>query len=146
MAPSNRSLEQAVLCLRNSPDGHVCHSGEQGDARLCFSLPRRQSMGGRRPVPIMGRLGTSVCISSGSHCSQDSPENPKVSGHHGHHNRIPTSIPTVAPSSAPVEHTSSDPSLRHPTVPVCAQHTAPSIPPRSQTIGSSRVELIRDVL
>ena len=52
----------------------------------------------------------------------------------------------MAPSSAPVEHTSSDPSLRHLTVPVCAQHTATSIPPRSQAIGSSRVELIRDVL
>ena len=146
MAPTNRNLEQTVLCLRNSPDGYVCHSGEQGDARLCFSLPGRQSMGSRRPVPIMGRLGTSVCISSGSHCSQDSPENPKVPGHHGHHDRIPTSIPTVAPSSAPVEHTSSDPSLRHPTVPVCVQHTATSIPPRSQAIGSSCVELIRDVL
>ena len=144
MASSNRNLEQTVLCLRNSPDRHVCHSGEQGDARLCFSL--RQSMGSRRPVPIMGRLGPSVCISSGSHCSQDSPENPKVPGHHGHHDRIPTSIPTVAPSSAPVEHSSSDPSHRRPTVPVCAQPQAPSIPPRSQTIGSGRVELIRDVL
>ena len=146
MAPSNRNLEQTVLCLRNSPDGYVCHSGEQGDARLCFSLPRRQSMGGRCPVPIMGRLGTSVCISSGSHCSQDSPENPKVPGHHGHHDRIPTSIPPVAPSSATAEHTSPDPSLRHPTVPVCPQHTATSIPPRSQAIGSSRMELIWDVL
>ena len=56
MVSSNRNLEQSVLCLRNSPDRHVCHSGEQGDARLCFSLPGRQSMGGRRPVPIMGRL------------------------------------------------------------------------------------------
>ena len=146
MATSNRNLEQTVLCLWNSPDRHVCHSGKQGDAHLCSSLPRRQSMGGRRPVPIMGRLGPSVCISSGSHCSQDSPENPKVPGHHGHHDGIPTSIPTVAPSSAPVEHTSSDPSHRRPTVPVCAQPPAPSIPPRSQTIGSSRVELIRDVL
>ena len=146
MAPSNRNLEQTVLCLRNSPDGYVCHSSEQGDARLCFSIPGRQSIGGKRPVPIMGWLGTSVCISSGSHCSQDSPENPKVPGHHGHHDRIPTSISAVAPYSAPVEHTSWDPSLRHPTVPICAQHTATSIPPRSQAIGSSRVELIRDVL
>ena len=146
MASSNRNLEQTVLCLRNFPDRHVCHSGEQGDARLCFSLPGRQSMGGRRPVPIMGRLGPSICISSGSHCSQDSPENPKVPGHHGHLDRIPTSVTTVAPTSAPVEHTSSDPSYRRTTVPVCAQPPAPSIPPRSQTIGSSRVEHIRDVL
>ena len=146
MASSNLNLEQSVLCLRNSPDRHVCHSGEQGDARLCFSLPGRQSMGGRRPVPIMGRFGTSLCISSGSHCSQDSPENPKIPGHHGHHDGITTSIPTVGSTSSPVEHTSSDLSPRRPTVPVCAQPPTPSIPPRSQTIGSSRVELIRDVL
>ena len=144
--PSNRNLKQSVLCLRNSPDRHVCHSGEQGDARLCFSLPGRQSMGGKRPVPIMGRLGTSLCISSGSHCSQNSPENPKILGHHGHHDRITTSIPTVASTSSPVEHTSSDLSPRRPTVPVCAQPATPSIPPRSQTIGSSCMELIRDVL
>ena len=146
MASSNRNLEQSVLCLRNSPDRHVCHSGEQGNARLCFSLPGRQSMGGRRPVPIMGRFGTSLCISSGSLCSQDSPENPKIPGHHGHHDRITTSLPTVASTTSPVEHTSSDLSPRRPTVPVCAQPPAPSIPPRSQAIGSSRVELIRDVL
>ena len=146
MASSNWNLEQTVLCLRNSPDRHVCHSGEQGDARLCFSIPGWQGMGGRRPIPIMGRLGPSICISSGSHCSQDSPENPKVPGHHGHHDSLSTSVTTVAPSAAPVEHTSQDPSHRRSTVPVCAQPPAPSIPPRSQTIGSSRVELIRDVL
>ena len=145
MASSNRNLEQSVLCLRNSPDRHVCHSGEQGDAHLCFSLPGWQSMDGRCPVPIMGRLGTSLCISSGSHCSQNSPENPKIPGHHGHHDRITTSIPTVA-STSPVEHTSSDLSPRRPTVPVGAQPLTPSIPPRSQTIGSSHLELIRDVL
>ena len=102
MASSNRNLEQSVLCLRNSPDQHVCHSGEQGNARLCFSLPGRQSMGGRCPVPIMGWFGTSICISSGSHCSQNSPENPKISGHHGHPDCITTSIPTVASTSSPV--------------------------------------------
>ena len=146
MASPNRNLEQTVLCLRNSPDRHVHHSGEQGDAHLCFSLPRRQSMGGRRPVPILGRFGPSICISSGSHCSQDSPENTQISGHHGHHDSVSTSITTVASSVAPVEHTSPDTSDRRSTVPVCAQPTAASVPPRSQTIGSSRVALIRDVL
>ena len=146
MASSNRNLEQSVLCLRNSLDRHVCHSGEQGNALLCFSLPGRQSMSGRRPVPIMGRFGTSICVSSGSHCSQNSPENPQISGHHGHHDYITTSIPTVASTSSPVEHTSSNPSPGRQPVPVCAQPQTPSIPQRSQAIGSSRVELIRDVL
>ena len=146
MASPNRNLEQTVLCLRNSPDRHVLHSGEQGDAHLCFSLPRRPSMGGRRPVPILGQFGPSICISSSSHCSQDSPENTKISGHHGHHDSVSTSITTVASSVAPVEHTSPDTSDSRSTVPVCAQPMAASVPPRSQTIGSSRVALIRDVL
>ena len=108
--------------------------------------PDDRALGGRRPVPIMGRFGTSICISSGSHCSQNSPENPKISGHHSHPDRITTSIPTVASTSSPVEHTSLDLSPWRPTVPVCAQPQTPSIPPQSQAIGSSRVELIRDVL
>ena len=68
----------------------------------------------------------------------------KISGHHGHHDCITTSIQTVASTSPPVEHTSSNP-LRQP-VPVCAQPQTPSIPQRYQVIGSSRVEIIRDVL
>ena len=146
MAPSNRNLEQSVLCLRNSPDRHVCHSGEQGNARLCFSLPGRQSMGGRRPVPIMGRFRTSLCISSGSHCPPNSPENPKISGHHGHHDCVTTSIQTVASASSTVEHTSSNSSPGRQPVPVRAQLQRHPISPRSTAIGSSRVEIIRDIL
>ena len=59
---------------------------------------------------------------------------------------ITTSIPTVASTSSPVEHTSSNPSPGRQPVPVCAQPQTSSIPQRSQAIGSSRVELIRDVL
>ena len=146
IAHPNRNLEQSVLCLRNSPDRHVCHSGEQGHARLCFSLPGRQSMGGRCPVPILGRFRTSLCVSSGSHCPQNSPENPKILGHDGHHDCITTSIQTVAPSFSTVEHTSSNSSPGRQPVPVCAQAQMPPISPRSTAIGSSRVEIIRDVL
>ena len=39
MAHSNRNLEQSVLCLRNSPDRHVCHSGEQGHALYVSPYP-----------------------------------------------------------------------------------------------------------
>ena len=146
LAHPNLNLEQSVLCLRNSPDRHVCHSGEQGHACLWFSLPGRQSMGGRRPVPILGRFGTSLCVSPGSHCPQNFPKIPKISRHHGHHDCVTTSIPTVAPSSSTVEHTSSNPSPGRQPVPVCAQPQTPPISPRSKTIGSSRVEIIRDVL
>ena len=144
MAPSNWNLEQSVLCLRNPPDSNVCHSGEQGHARLCFSLPGQQSVGGRRPV--LGRFRTSLCVSSGCHCPQNSPESPKISGHHGHHDCITTSIQTVAPASSTVEHTSSNSSPGRQPVPVYAQHQTPPISQRSTAIGSSRVEIIRDVL
>ena len=146
MASSNRNIEQTVLCLRNSPDRHVRHSGEQSDAHLCFSLPRRQSMGGRRPVPILGCFGPGLCISSGSHCPQDSPENTEIPRHHGHSDSVSTPVTTVASSVAPVEHTSQDTPDRRSPIPVCAQSTAASVPQRSQPIGSSRVALIRDVL
>ena len=146
MAPSNWNLKQSVLCIRNSPDRHVCHSGEQGHASLCFSLPGRQSVGGRRPVLILGRFRTSLCISSGSHCPPNSPENPKIWGHHSHHDCVTTSIQTVAPASSTVEHTSSNSSPGRQPVPGCAQLQTPPISPRSTAIGSSCVEIIRDVL
>ena len=146
MASSNRNLEQTVLCLRDSPDRYVRHSGEQSDAHLRFSLPRRQSMGGRRPVPILGRFGPSLRISSGSHCAQDDPENTEIPRHHGHSDSVSTPVTTVASSVAPVEHTSQDSPDRRSPIPVCAQPPAASVPQRSQTIGSSHVALIRDVL
>ena len=146
MASSNRNLEQTVLCLRDSPDRYVRHSGEQSDTHLRFSLPRRQSMGGRRPVPILGRFRPSLRISSGSHCAQDDPENTEIPRHHGHSDSVSTPVTTVASSVAPVEHTSQDSPDRRSPIPVCAQPPAASVPQRSQTIGSSRVALIRDVL
>ena len=103
-------------------------------------------MGGGRPVPILGRFKTSLCVSSGSHCPQNSPENPKISGHHGHHDCVTTSIQTVAPASSTVEHTSSNSSPGRQPVPVCALPQTPPLSLRSMAIGSSRVEIIRDVL
>ena len=52
----------------------------------------------------------------------------------------------MAPSSSTVEHTSSNSSPGRQPVPVCAQPQTPPISPRSTAIGSSRVEIIRDVL
>ena len=103
-------------------------------------------MGGRRPVPILERFGPSLRISSGSHCAQDDPENTEILRHHGHSDSVSTPVTTVASSVAPVEHTSQDSPDRRSPIPVCAQHPAASVPQRSQTIGSSRVALIRDVL
>ena len=146
MASSTSHLKQTVLCLRDSPDRYVRNSGEQSDAHLRFSLPRRQSMGGRRPVPILGRFGPDLRLSPGSHSAQDDPENTEIPRHHGHSDSVSTPVTTVASSVAPVEHTPQDSPDRRSTLPVCTQPPAASIPQRSQTVGSSRVALIRDIL
>ena len=146
MASSTSHLKQTVLCLPDSPDRYVHNSGEQSDAHLRFSLPRRQSMGGRRPVPILGRFGPDLRLSPGSHSAQDDPENTEIPRHHGHSDSVSTPVTTVASSVAPVEHTSQDSPDRRSTLPVCTQPQAASIPQRSQTVGSSRVALIRDIL
>ena len=146
MASSTSHLKQTVLCLRDSPDRYVCNSGEQSDAHLRFSLPRRQSMGGRRPVPILGRFGPDLRLSPGSHSAQDDPENTEIPRHHGHSDSVSTPVTAVASSVAPVEHRSQDSPDRRSTLPVCTQPPAASIPQRSQTVGSSRVALIRDIL
>ena len=146
MASSTSNLKQTVLCLRDSPDRYVRNSGEQSDAHLRFALPRRQSMGGRRPVPILGRFGPDLRLSPGSHSAQDDPEATEIPRHHGHSDSISTPITTVASSIAPVEHASQDPPDRRSTIPVCTQPPTTSIPQRSQTVGSGRVALIRDIL
>ena len=87
-APSG-NLTQAVLCLRDPPSRHVRHGREQGYPNLHFTLPGRQSLGGQRPLNIMGRLRTSVYLPSGSHCPKDPPENEGLSGHHSDSNSIP---------------------------------------------------------
>ena len=146
MASSTSNLKQTVLCLRDSPDRYVRNSGEQSDAHLRFALPRRQSMGGRRPVPILGRFGPDLRLSPGSHSAQNDPEDTEIPRHHGHSDSISTPITTVASSIAIVEHASQDPPDRRSTIPVCTQHPTTSIPQRSHTVGSGRVALIRDIL
>ena len=146
MASSTSHLKQTVLCLRDSPDRYVCNSGEQSDAHLRFSLPRRQSMGGRRPVPILGRFGPDLRLSPGSHSAQDDPENTEIPRYHGHSDSVSTPVTAVASSVAPVEHRSQDSPDQRSTLSVCTQPPAASIPQRSQTVGSSRVALIQDIL
>ena len=82
MAAPSGNLTQAVLCLRDPPSRHVRHGREQGDPNLHFTLPRQQSLGGRRPLNIVGRLRLSVCLPSGSHRPKDPKENQGLSGHH----------------------------------------------------------------
>ena len=77
------------------PGGHVRHSEGPGDSNLHFTLPRRQSMGSKRPLHTLGRLRTSVRLSSSSHSPQNSPENQGLSRHHGDSNHFTAPVSTV---------------------------------------------------
>ena len=62
MAALSGNLTQALLCLRDLLRRHVRHGREQGDPNLHFTLPGRQSLGGRGPLNIVGLLRLSVCL------------------------------------------------------------------------------------
>ena len=47
------TLLELFSVLGTPPSGHVCHSGEPGDSNLHFTLPRRQSLGGRCPLHVV---------------------------------------------------------------------------------------------
>ena len=135
MEASSRNLTQSVLCLREPPSGHVRHGGEQGDSNLCFTLPGRQSLGGRRPLHILGRLRPSVRLPSSSHNPQNSPENQGLPRHHSDSNRFPASVSTVAPIATTTQPASSHSADQRSSVPICSQH---SMPPASQRASPVR--------
>ena len=122
MADSSGNLKQSVLCLKDPPSGHVRHGGEQDHSSLCFSLPGRQSLGGRHPLNILGWLRTSVRLPSSSHSPQNSPEDQGLSGHHSDSRGIPTPVSTVAPFTATTQSASSHTPDRRSTVPIHPKH------------------------
>ena len=129
-----------------TPSGHVRHGGEQGDSTLCFTLPRRQSLGGRRPLHILGWLRPSVRLLSSSHSPQNPPEDQGLPQHHGDSRCLPTPISTVAPVTATTQSVSSHTADRRSTIPIHPQHLTPSVPQRSSTVESSRMDIIWDIL
>ena len=155
MAAFSGNLTQTVLCLRDSPpppppppppSGHVRHGGEPGDSNLHFTLPVRQSLGGRRPLHIMGRLRPSVRLPSSSHHPQDSPENQGFSQHHSDSDRLPAPVLSVAPTTTTTQPTSSHSADRRGSLPVRAQHATAPVPQGASPVRSSRVAIIRDIL
>ena len=96
MTASSIDLTQAVLCLREPPNGLVRHDGEPGKYNLHFTLPGRQSLSGRRPLYILGGLRSSVRLPSSSHSPLKSPEDQGFPRHHGDSDRLTALISTVA--------------------------------------------------
>ena len=146
MEDSSGNLTQSVLCLWDPPSGHVRHNGEQGDSSLCFTMPRRQSLGGRHPLHIMGWLRPSVRLPSSSHSSQNPPEDQGLPQHHGDSHCFPAPASTVAPADTTTQPASSHTTDQHSTVPIHSQHFPPSIPQRALPVRSRRVALIQDIL
>ena len=79
MVSTARDLKQYILCLRDSADGHVRHSGKQGDTDLRFTLHGWQGLGSRCPLHIVEWPRTDICIPSSSNRSLDSGKNQNVS-------------------------------------------------------------------
>ena len=146
MEDSLGNLTQSVLCLRNPASGHVRHNGEQGDSNLYFTLPGQQSLGGRRPLHILGRLRPSLRLPTRSHNPQNPPEDQGLPRHHGDSHRFLTPVSDVASSATPSQPSFSHTADQHSTVPIHSQHSLPSVPQKTSPVRSSRVALIRDIL
>ena len=151
MASTARDLKQSILCLQGCADEHVRHSGKQGDTDLCFTLPRQQGLGGRRPLHIVGWLRTDICIPSSSKRSPDSGKNQNVSRNDGESHRISGSVTAMAPTPVTTQCTNTHTTTGRGTVPVHSQpsHSQPSsasVPQRTKPVGSGRVAVISDIL
>ena len=140
VAASRGNLTQSVLCLRDPSSGHVRHRGEQDDTNLCFTLPRRQSMGGRRVLHILGRLRPNLCLPT----SSNSPPNPPKDQLFPRHNSDPHRFTTPV-SATSAQPSSSRPAARRSPVPVHPQPSPPLVPQRPSPFGSRRVALIWDL-
>ena len=106
MASSRRDLTQSVLCLRDSLDGHVRNSGEQGDPDLHFTIPGRQGLGSRYPLHILGRFRADLCLPSSSHSSPNSGSDQVLSRHDSDPHSLTTPVSTLASTSTTAQSTS----------------------------------------
>ena len=136
------------ICLRTSlfPSPQVRHGREQSVSSLCITLPERQSLGGRRPLHILGQLRPSVHLPSSSHSSQNPPEDQGLRQHHGDSHCFPTPVSAVALAATTTQPSSSHTADRRSTVSIHLQHLPPPVPQRASPVRSSRVALIRDIL
>ena len=146
MTASSIDLTQAVLCLREPPSGLVRHNGDSGEYNLHFTLPGRQSLNGRRPLHIFGRLRSSVRIPSSSHSPLKSPEDQGLPRHHGDSDRLTALLSTVASPTTTAPPTSSHSADRRGSIPVCSQHSLAPVPQGATPVKSSRMPIIRNIL
>ena len=116
-----------VLCLRDSTNRHVHHSGKQSDTNLCFTLPRLQGLGGRRLLHILGCLKSDICLPSSSHSSQDTKVDTNFSGIDNDTHSVTTSVPTLAPTTISSKCSTTHTITGSRTVPVHSQSVPTSV-------------------
>ena len=148
-SPTEWRLPQETLLRLFSGDPsswHVRHGREQGDPNLHFTLPGRQSFGGQHPLNIVGRLRTSVCLASGSHCPKDPPENQGLSGHHSDSSSIPKPVSSLASPTITTQSTASHSDDQRGSLPVRTQQETAPISQRASPVRPNRVDIIRDIL
>ena len=125
MEDSSGNLTKSVLGPPSSPAPQVRHGGEQSVSSLCITLPERQSLGGRRPLHILGQLRPSVHLPSSSHSSQNPPEDQGLRQHHGDSHCFSTPVSAVALAATTTQPSSSHTADRRSTVSIHLQHLPP---------------------
>ena len=146
MATTTGDLEQYILCLGKPSGRHVCHSSQQSGSHLCVSLPGRDSMGGRRPINLLGQFRFGVHVSTSCDSSQDPGQDSKVLRHAGHSDSVPESIQALASHSPKTEPTSSDTFTGRPTLPVPSSPSLSSVLPGHETVRLSRLDVTLQAL
>ena len=115
-------------------------------SHLCVTLPGWDSMGGKRPVNLLGQFRFGVCVSTSSDSSQDHEQYSKVLRHAGHCDTILESIQVLASHSPTTQPMSSDTFPGRPTVPVLSSPSTSSVSPGHETVSPSRLDVTRQAL
>ena len=146
MATSIGDLKQSILCLGKPSGRHNHHSSHQSVSHLCVTLPRRDSMGDRRPVNLLGQFRFGVCVSTSSDSSHDHGQDSEVLRHAGHSDTVPESIYALASHSPTTQLTSLDTFTGSLTIPVLSSPSTSSVSPGQETVRPSRLDVTRQAL
>ena len=147
MAPRGSDLKQTVLCLRPTPRRHVRDKIQQSDSGLCFALPGRQGLGGRRPIDGLVQLGLSICVPSASTGSSHIDKDTRVERDLSHTSRIRSPLTNFPTRPRADEHTAQN-STREAagTLPVSTRASPASLSQQPGHAVSDRLATIRGIL
>ena len=145
MATSQETLNSLFRALEN-PLVDMFATAANKVVPIFVSLPARDSMGGRRPINLLGQFRFSVHVFTSSEGSQGPGQDSKVLRHAGHSDSVPESIQAFASHSPTTQPTSLYTFTGHPTVPVPSSPATSSVSPRHETIRPSHFDFPRKAL